>query len=369
MNRIQLNWSITVIIGIISIIPVCIAFIITFSHYIKNRYQHNLFFMLLWLFNVSWFLLNTLAFLFFSLWDPYLSRNLLGVTIFIFLPIGLMLILVMDSISREYLDYKKLMVWTAIATTTIIFLFDPNQYYILNSNNILYWELTGALEICFSSLFLFYATLYFYYAVRIYLKAPKTLKNSAYLNLISALIQIIILPILMQLVIDGVLVPGFELIGFSIFSLLVSISFGSQPLAFVLPFKVIRLTVIETKGGIRLFSHDWVKMDNIVDEDLFSGMLQAISRILDESLKRGDIREIALENAVLILKRSKIFPVACLLVTSKSTIILKQALNSFAESFFKKYSQFFENFSETSNFNSAIKLIHERFSFVPQYEK
>ncbi|MHA1636886.1 MAG: hypothetical protein ACTSUB_02620 [Candidatus Thorarchaeota archaeon] len=106
----------------------------------------------------------------------------------------------------------------------------------------------------------------------------------------------------------------------------------------------------------------------MAQETLFSGMLQGIAMILDESVRKGAVREIVLENGTLVLQRTYKYSVACVLVVSKSSRTLRHALDSFAEHFYEEYSQFFDNTSKISNFRSASKLVEEHFGFVPDYE-
>ncbi len=81
--------------------------------------------------------------------------------------------------------------------------------------------------------------------------------------------------------------------------------FAKKPkLGYVLPFKALRLTIINTESGIAIFTHDWTKDESLVDNVLFSGMMQGISGILNESLKKGNIKEIILDKANLLIEHS-----------------------------------------------------------------
>ena len=86
---------------------------------------------------------------------------------------------------------------------------------------------------------------------------------------------------------------------------------------FILPFKALRLTVIETQGGISLFTHKWDDSSLIDNEDLWAGMLQGVNLIFRESLNKGDVQEIKLANAMLLVQHSKQYPVACIVVATK----------------------------------------------------
>jgi phage-related tail fiber protein len=94
-------------------------------------------------------------------------------------------------------------------------------------------------------------------------------------------------------------------------------------------------------------------------------MLQGIAMILDESVQKGAVREIVLENGVLVLQRTYKFSVASVLVATKSSQTLRHAIDAFTEHFYDAYSQFFDNSSEIQNFATASKLVDEHFGFVP----
>jgi hypothetical protein len=204
-----------------------------------------------------------------------------------------------------------------------------------------------------------------YYMIKFIREAPKNLKTGTQLGLLSGVILVALWPIGLGFGLHFAY-PGLWLFLLSIGVIPIAIGFIKYPkLAYILPFRVLRLTVFETQGGVPLFSHDWVKDDKIAQDALFSGMLQGIAMILDESVQKGAVREILLENGVLVLQRTYKFSVACVLVATKSSQTLRHALDEFAENFYDRYSEFFDNPSEVSRFTSAIELVDEHFGFVP----
>ena len=140
-------------------------------------------------------------------------------------------------------------------------------------------------------------------------------------------------------------------------------------LAFVLPFKVSHLTVLSTESGIPLFTHAWVKSEVRIDDALFTGMLQGITGFLNEAINKGNVRQIELDQGVLLIRRSDEYPVACVLVANKSTRLLRQSLDAFATRFFAEFAPYFTHISATSldNFQNASHLISETMPFIPEY--
>lgn len=90
--------------------------------------------------------------------------------------------------------------------------------------------------------------------------------------------------------------------------MLVYAYFREPKLLFVLPFTALRLTVLETESGLPLFTYTWNRQGDLADETLFSGMLQGVSMIVKESLKRGSLQEIRVEGAIIIAYRIPEYP-------------------------------------------------------------
>ncbi len=123
-------------------------------------------------------------------------------------------------------------------------------------------------------------------------------------------------------------------------ALLTSVAFTRQPhLAYILPFRVFRLTILDHCSGLQLFTHDWSLESNFFDPNLFSGMFQGLSGILRETLQKGFPREIYLEHAVVLLERSVCLPLTFVLIASKSSSLRCRALRSFTDTFSQQFGR------------------------------
>jgi hypothetical protein len=160
-------------------------------------------------------------------------------------------------------------------------------------------------------------------------------------------------------------VPGIMSILIGISSSLVLIAFAKEPKLGYFPPRALRLLVVETKGGISLFTHTWRAGEQFVGEDLFSGMVHGISLFLQESLNKGNMREIRLDEATLIIQPIKNTPVACVLVASRASQALREALRRFATRFYDEFSDAFGAFQNVDAFSPAAALIKECFPFIP----
>ena len=95
-------------------------------------------------------------------------------------------------------------------------------------------------------------------------------------------------------------------------------------------------------------------------------VLQAVGSVLDEILKKGEIREIQMDRAVLIIQHDKRYPIASVLVSSKSTKSLRIGLKLFNDQFIMNYYHENVDFHEVSKFSEANTLVHNIFDFVPE---
>ena len=356
----SLNWSTAVFIGIISLGPITSAFLVLLVRYFKEKYKHDLYMAMGWFSILMWCVFWIFA-------NLLLSEIIFIFCIYAVIPAAFLITFLVDHINRESVDPFKIFMVTAVSAVAIFATLEPNnvikRMYPNGEQGLTY---TGSILIGGSILFLLAGGMYIYYMAKIYYQAPKNLKSISSLSLLGS----ILVGFLSSVTTISSLIwiiPGLHMLVTTTGALLTAIAFTYEPrLAFILPFKVLRLTAIETKSGISIFSHIWNKLDTI-DEHLLSGVLQSISLILNQALKKGNIREIQLEQATLILRRSEKFSVICVLITTKSSRSLRLALNSFARKFFTKFSQYFSNPHILNNFEAASDLIAEIFTFIPEY--
>ncbi|MFX0092786.1 MAG: hypothetical protein ACFFBD_13580, partial [Candidatus Hodarchaeota archaeon] len=250
--------------------------------------------------------------------------------------------------------------------------FDSNAVkivYFLNGEKGLSWS--GNYEIMGSMLALSFLIFLFFNYLQIHRKAPPQLKQHSRLLLVSGVL-LILSPITsgFPLNADGItlhnIIPGIFSFVVAVGMLLMSIVLISQPkLAFVLPFKALRLTVIHEEEGIALYSHTWSIGEDMIENGLYSGMLQGISMIIKESIKRGHIRQIQMDDAILILYRRIEKPIFCAIAATNFSPSLQNALELFTDKFIEEFSSEFSSPHDISKFDDASRLIEDYFSFVP----
>lgn len=313
--------------------------------------------MLGWIITTSYVFFGVLAVL-------LLTLELYAVTTWIFIIFGFFIILLVDAISRESIDPVKIGLWCVVVGMCIIWTSDPNmvQQVILPNReiSIAYAETVQSLS-GIAQFGIFF--LWLYYAAKINKHAPRSMKSASRLLLLGAALVAVGIPAMIFLALDAI--PGGSFLFGGVGTLLVAMAFAKNAnLAYVLPARVLRLTVINANSGNRIFSHTWRAGNRMADEDLFSGALQGISLIVNESVGRGHVREIRMDEGIMLLHTIEGTSIACILVATNSTRTLRISLSRFGEQFAREYGRFFANTTNITPFQAASNLISIYFPFA-----
>lgn len=356
-----LNWTIEVVLYFTSFILNAIGFIGALWGLLDKRHRHARFI-------IGVFLGLSLWSLFISLGGLLLDAIFIRLGLYVGLCTIAMVFLMIDSFTRDEVDSRKTTMLSIAATLLVYFSLQPEEIFVgTNTLGEPAIVLGNGVMGVGAFLILLTGVSFTYYMFLMNRVVPENLRFEARLGLLSGIILAVLWPVGLGLGLHF-LYPGLWLLLLSVGVIPIAVAFVKQPkLAYVLPFRVLRLIVFETKGGVPLFSHTWGKEEDSPEEALFSGMLQGIALILDESVRKGAIREIVFENGILVLQRTYKFSVASVLVATKSSQTLRHAIDAFTEHFYTDYSQFFDDPSDIRNFESASKLVDEHFSFVPEY--
>jgi hypothetical protein len=227
----------------------------------------------------------------------------------------------------------------------------------------------GVLRIFQVIFLLYFVYLYFIWSYKTWRKAPRELKRITTLHLFGSILFSIVTASLYAL---GGIIKIFNSFGFfanGIGAFITVIVVLKEPkLIHILPFKAYRILVLETNEGITLFKYDWAELGE-VEENIFSTVLQSVGSILDEILKKGEVREIQMDRAVLLIHHDKRYPIASVLISTKSTKSLRYGLRAFYDQFISKYYTLGDDLHEVSRFEDARSLIETIFDFVPEYGK
>jgi hypothetical protein len=169
----------------------------------------------------------------------------------------------------------------------------------------------------------------------------------------------------------GTFIKTFNAIGFfinGIGALITILVILKDPrIIYILPFKAYRILVIDTIASSALFKYDWAKAGE-VEENIFTMMIQAIGGVLDDILKKGNVQEIQMDRAVLLIKHNKENFIASVLIASKSSRSLRYGLKRFNEEFVVRFQKTLGSSRKVSDFVEASKIVERVFDFVPSYK-
>jgi len=357
-----LNWTLEVISTFVATGVFAVSTGVLAYRYLIKHERHVLIFLIAWVGLTLNQLLEGLSYLYLSL--PFFALNGLSA-----IPVFYAIILGADAITRETVDPIKVAVVTGAVVALFFLAMQPGSvenWTFPNGDKSL--AMGGLIQYVYPAIEMLVLFVPWYHAIAIHRQAPPSMKrySATYLIAWTIILWGVCVVTLTRL---SLIIPGIQALMIAFAILLVSVVFVRQPkLAFILPFKVMRLTVIDTDSGISIFSHTWRSGAGIIDENMFSGMLQGVSDFIKESINRGNVDEIKLTEGVLILQRNQQTSAACVLVATKSSRTLRDALRRFSNRFCEQFKSCLPNTSEVGQFAPASSLVAECFPFLPEYD-
>ncbi|MFW9992200.1 MAG: hypothetical protein ACFFD4_09155 [Candidatus Odinarchaeota archaeon] len=297
---------------------------------------------------------------------------------FSLLILTIFLILFIDSISRQSVDPLKILIYGILAALAVYIALEPGQ----GAKNVTFMtQVISAIVWSFRSL------LWTYYASKVYVSSPKNLKSKSLTVLIGTVFSGVITSffLILDVLISGLGIDlGAPMHGFlqaikpdartNELLLVIGIILIAVPLIieskllYILPSKTSRLAVFND-SGLPLFSHYWISIrEGATGDTIFSSVMLGVSGILKETLNKGNIREISLDQSVLLLERPLGYPITFVLETTRTSKSLPKALHLFAERFVEQFEESLSKGIVTqTNYISASGLVAECFPFLPEY--
>jgi len=279
---------------------------------------------------------------------------------------SLLMIVFVDTMSKEHLDTGKILITAFLSGILFMNAIEPNSFIIgVATNGDWALLMNGIQKISVTILNGWTLLITLYYLIFLTIKSPPKLKKYVFMIFGIAFIIGIIVVILTILQISAIL-PYLDILFISIAVALLTIIFAIQPkLFYVLPFKALRMTVLDTDSGSFLYDFQWEKKSDMINDVLYSGMMQGVRTIIKESMNKGDLNEIRTEGAIIILEYDKKAHLACVLASTKSSQTLHKALERFKIKFHEKFSEHFTQRYNLSLFKDSDSLIKEIFGFLP----
>ncbi len=360
-----LNWTTEVFVSLVALGPYAAAFALTLRQHLQERSRASLLFFLMVSFSFLAAILTPLSHL-------YLSVPLIAVQDVCTLAQITTLVLWIDTITRDSPDPRKLVVMVVLVTFSLTMVLNtPDLYFVARYPNgelhmahqPLIWYLAS---VTISSGFA--ASIILAYSAIIVTRAPTSLKKPALLLFAGAIIwgpgNLVLILFQATKVVPGI---THAIGGIGVLVLVIAITKYPR-LGHLLPFKALRVTVMDTSAGIPLFTHIWASGDHRVEDELFSGMVQGVSLIVKESVAAGDFEELKTARAVLIMRWVEKYPIACVLVATRSSRALRQSLDRFAGRFIEEFAGALAQPTNVGQFKPASKLVAECFPLIPEYD-
>lgn len=279
------------------------------------------------------------------------------------------IIIFIELVRKEHVNPIKISILVIIESIVfyITFFMNPNDNWDVIAGYGVHNK--GILRISQIIFILYYASLYYIWSFQTWRKAPKSLRRSTNLLFIGSTLFSVVTATMYAL---GTFIRTFNSIAFIVHSvgafINIIVILKDSRIINILPFKAYRILVVDTNESVALFKHDWAKVGKL-EETMFSMMLQAIGNVLDDILKKGEVQEIQMDRAVLIIHHDKNHSIASILVSSKSSKSLRYGLRRFNEEFIESFQSTFENKQNDGRFESASKIVEKIFDFVPSYKE
>ncbi|MHA1510622.1 MAG: hypothetical protein ACTSRX_02760 [Promethearchaeota archaeon] len=362
----SLNWSSGVIVGFVGFIPSFLAFIVTLIQYFKDRYAHLKYFAGMWFFLSIWILFQAIS-------DLLLSIPLHFIVFYALIIFSYFVNLSVDTITRDSIDRYKMILTTITSCFILILSLDLDNFPAFNPDAIIidetgvspYPTMNGNFRLAVMIASVLLVSIAIYCSLKILIHTPKNLKKYSLLNVFGTYLWGI-QPIWIQITDLEQNYPGIATGSMALGLLIISITFLKEPkLAYILPFKTYRILIQRTDSGTVLFQHDWNQLDTEFSEKTFSGMMQAINTMFDKTINKGNVRKIKFDEAEITFKVGEEVPLACVLISSDSSITLRTSFNKFANDVFKDYNNIEKNDHSINKYDNGIILLEKHFPFIP----
>jgi hypothetical protein len=333
------------------------GFIIIFKNYMRHRYHPSLYMSIAWFGFMLEAMFTSMMYGFESGSSTYqIFQKLDNLSL---IPAFLGMIAFLESLTRDGIEPKSF--------TLLIFLLGTDSILVFFQSNVSLGSAPWMIVITIG-LIISIASIIFY--MKLYRHVPVNLKRSAMLTVIGQFFVSLLFVILN--IINGIfhnVIGSVDRVFEGIGALIQAIIFAKyEQLFYVLPFKTQRLIVFGTKNGASLFAHTWSKNDKLLDEDLLSGVLHGVSMLFSESLNKGNLQEIKMEQGILLIKHDKTHCIAFVIIASRSSAVLRDGLAGFANKFIETYASCLEPIESYEKFQDATSIVQSCLNFIPQYD-
>ena len=355
--RVDLNWTIEVIVGLFVSAVIITAVVLSYSK-LKHIKIKSLFYLRLsFIFSALYFLFEAIADLFLNLFLASLYNSLYPLVVLSFL-IG-----ITYSKKESIYSVSLILICFLVPVYTII-AFLPDTFKVIVVSGFNYQKIVSN-ELFDLLLLIFYAItaiLCIYWGLLIKRNTPFLYKKESSLLVLSMLT---VIPLALIFYLFTLLHPTYIIISDAILALgwyLIIYAITKEPkLLYILPFTVYRISV-KDRDGSPLFDHDWSESN--IDEKVFTGFTNVVQLMSEEVMQIGGLLDINLQEGILIVYNSKLITVG--LVASKSSKLLRDCVRNFTHDFEEQFEYLLKTSSkDMKNYEPAYNLIDRHFSNFP----
>ncbi|MFX0098355.1 MAG: hypothetical protein ACFFCS_02165 [Candidatus Hodarchaeota archaeon] len=355
-----MNWSYEAISLLFASIPFYISFIVLFMEYIRYKDRSLFFLMWNWMIYGLYWQVEALSYIL-LLPALFLLRS-----VFLFMQ-ALCTSLALDHMDKDSIDPFKIGMFSALGGVTVFSAFLPSAYedYTYPNGDQSY-STSGFFFVFMLLMMVLIITVYLFFMIKIYRKAPSSLKGQASFNVLGSIIVGPVAIILYALRIS-LIVPGIIAIASAAGAIITSITFARHPeLAYVLPSKAIKLAILHRDTSYLQFMHNWVKrtkQEYDLEDQIFTGIMQSIIKLLHDMTQHDVVREVKMEENMLLIYRSNQRPYIIVLL---ATTLTRSLRNSFSH-FVNKYHQLTPSAGKEDESSTLEALVSTCFPYVPSY--
>jgi len=262
---------------------------------------------------------------------------------------------------REKVNTLTLVSICSFAVLFCVFAFLPGAQSTEFEDRFILITWDGWFKIIANSFQIIIAGIIGYWGIITWYNAPFLIKKDATLFFVgtSCLVLRVIINLLVYF--HPFWILGVEFI-FTFGIILFTLSMTNEPkILFILPFTLYRI-MVRDKDGYPLFDHDWSKSK--INEQVFTGFLNAIQLMSVEVIHLGGILEVDLKEGVLMFHESQYVTLG--LVSSKNSKFLRNTLFNFIEDFEKMFeNELKAKVKDPKRYEATYLLIDKYFTNFP----
>ena len=356
----EIYWTLGVTISFSAALFILVCIIFVLKHYKKTNYKHLFYYAVMWIFWFIWEVFQAIS-------DLLLSTKLHLICFYALIGVGYFTILYVDIITLEKHDIRKFILITAISMLVIVFSFEENAV-IIDFNGIQpYPTMHGRFRIANLFLMAFIILLLLFSNINLLRRSPKHLLRYSRNNLIG-FITYGIMPYIIQYTELEKIVPGIANSAIAIGAIITTYTLIYAPqLAFILPFSLERLLIIDSHNGMSIFTREFHARETEFPEAVFSGFMKSIGNLFEYTLNSGKVRQILLENTTLLVKSSSNSPLFAVIIADKASPSLIKSLDAFTKKLFSD-QRIAEDYTYSTVLNDYFFIndyVEDYFSFIP----